>query len=219
MGDMQDTIQTIAVMAVPVILAITVHEVAHGWVAKQLGDSTADRMGRLTLNPIKHVDPIGTILVPVVLLITGAGFLFGWAKPVPVVFENLNNPKRDMAVVAVAGPAVNLLMALIWGVLMKLGFVAAEQGSWFAIPLIEMARIGIAINVVLMVLNMIPLPPLDGGRVLAGLLPDGPSELLGRIEPYGLILLILLLVTGVLGIVLGPAVSGVTHWIARLLGL
>ncbi len=212
------TIQLIALMTVPAILAITVHEVAHGWVAKKNGDPTAFLLGRLTLNPIKHVDPIGTIVVPAVL-ITLAGVPFGWAKPVPVVFENLHNPKRDMALVAIAGPFVNLVMALIWGVLMKLGFAIGHSAPSIAVPLVGMAQIGIQINVVLMVLNMIPLPPLDGGRVLAGLVPDSISNLLARIEPYGLVVLIALLVSGILGEYLLPVVNQVSGFIGLLLGL
>lgn len=216
--NIEHTIQLIALYAVPVILAITVHEVAHGWVAKQNGDPTAYLLGRLTLNPIKHVDPIGTILVPAVL-VTFAGLPFGWAKPVPVAFNNLNNPKRDMALVAVAGPFVNLIMALIWGLIMKLAFVFGDSSSWFAVPLVGMAQIGIQINVVLMVLNMIPMPPLDGGRVLAGLAPDAITRLLDRFEPFGLFVLIALLATGVLGELLWPVVGSVTGFIELLLGL
>ncbi len=197
------TIQRVVVWALPVLFAITVHEVAHGWVAKQLGDPTAMMLGRLTLNPIKHIDPIGTVVVPLVLLLMG-GFIFGWAKPVPVTWENLKNPKRDMALVAVAGPLSNLLMAILWALVMKLGFMIGNAMPSLAWPLIYMGGAGIAINAILMLLNLLPLPPLDGGRVLAGLLPGPWAWKLSRIEPYGLIILVVLLATGMLGQILSP---------------
>ena len=165
------TVQRIAVWALPILFAITVHEVAHGWVARRLGDPTAYMMGRLTLNPIRHIDPIGTVLVPLALTLMG-GFIFGWAKPVPVTWENLRNPKRDMVLVAAAGPLANLAMALLWALAMKVGVLLGDEARWVALPLIYMGFAGITINLVLMVLNLLPLPPLDGGRVVAGLLPD-----------------------------------------------
>ncbi|MCB1735824.1 MAG: site-2 protease family protein [Gammaproteobacteria bacterium] len=220
---MQDlsTFQLIWVMAIPVVFAITVHEVAHGWVAKQFGDPTADQAGRLTLNPFKHVDPVGTVLIPAVLVLAKTGFLFGWAKPVPVAFNQLDNPKRDMALVAAAGPGINLVMAIGWGVFLKLVFATA---AWFGLggdikPLIYMAEVGIQINLVLMLLNLLPIPPLDGGRVLAGVLPDRASMLLGRIEPFGLVIMIGLLATGVLAGILGPLVGFAQQFIFALLGL
>ncbi|VAX01941.1 FIG004556: membrane metalloprotease [hydrothermal vent metagenome] len=197
------TVQRVAVWALPVLFAITVHEVAHGWVAKKLGDPTAMMLGRLTLNPIKHIDPIGTVVVPIVLMLMG-GFIFGWAKPVPVTWENLKNPRRDMALVAIAGPLSNLLMAILWALIMKLGFVIAASMPSLAWPLIYMGGAGIAINAILMLLNLLPIPPLDGGRVLAGLLPGPWAWQLGRIEPYGLFILVGLLATGMLGTILGP---------------
>lgn len=200
------TMQRIAIWSLPVLFAITVHEVAHGWVAKKLGDSTAQMMGRLTLNPIKHIDPIGTIVVPLVLLTLG-GFIFGWAKPVPVTWENLKNPKKDMALVAVAGPAANLIMAFFWAIIMKVGFIIGVGSEWFAFPMIAMGQAGIFINIILMILNLIPLPPLDGGRIATSLLPGPISYKFSRIEPYGFFILLGLLATGLLGKFLWPPVE------------
>ena len=197
------TIQRIVVWALPVLFAITVHEVSHGWVARKLGDPTAMMMGRLTLNPLKHIDPIGTVVVPIVLLLMG-GFIFGWAKPVPVTWENLKNPKRDMALVAIAGPTSNLLMAILWALIMKVGLMLGPVYETLAWPLIYMGGAGIAINAILMLLNLLPVPPLDGGRVLAGLLPGPWAWKLSRLEPYGLIIMVVLLATGMLGKFLGP---------------
>ncbi|MGH8539103.1 MAG: site-2 protease family protein, partial [Stenotrophobium sp.] len=190
-------VQKIAVWAIPVLFAITLHEVAHGWVARALGDHTAQMLGRLSLNPLKHIDPMGTVVVPLLMLVLG-GFLFGWAKPVPVAMKNLRNPRRDMALVAIAGPLSNLAMAIAWGLLLKFTLTMnTEEGVWLGVLL--MCRAGIIINLVLMVLNLIPLPPLDGGRVLTGLLPEKQARVLDRVEPYGLIILIVLMVTGFLG--------------------
>jgi len=196
-------VQKIAIWVVPVVLAITVHEVAHGWIARKLGDNTAFMLGRLTLNPLKHIDPVGTILIPGMLLLLQAGFLFGYAKPVPINWRNLRRPKRDMALVAAAGPGANLLMALAWGLLIRLGLSLGEPGM----ALIYMGVAGITINIILMVLNLLPLPPLDGGRVMTGLLPGPWAYQFSRIEPYGFFILIGLLVTGVLGMVLWPVIS------------
>jgi Zn-dependent protease len=212
------TYQLLAVAILPLLFAITVHEVAHGWMAKRLGDPTAERLGRLTLNPIKHIDPIGTILVPGLLLMLG-GFVFGWAKPVPVTWENLRHPKRDMAIVAAAGPGVNLLMAVIWAVLAKVGTALPDALSSAAAPLYYMGIAGISINIVLMVLNLIPLPPLDGGRVAVGLLPGRFAYALSRVEPYGFFILIGLLVTGVLGLIMHPISNVLTVMILQLAGL
>jgi len=209
--------QIIAVAILPLIFAITVHEVAHGWVAKQFGDPTAQRLGRLTLNPLKHIDPIGTVVVPVLLLMLG-GFIFGWAKPVPVTWENLRHPKRDMAIVAAAGPAANLLMALIWAVVLRVG-VTLGPTSWAGIPMQYMGEFGIQINVVLMVLNLIPLPPLDGGRVAVGLLPGPWAWQLARIEPFGFFILLALLATGVLSAIISPPISMVMHLVSLVVGL
>ena len=212
------TIQRIAVLALPVLFAITVHEVAHGWVARRLGDPTAYMMGRLTLNPIKHIDPVGTVLVPL-LLATLGGFVFGWAKPVPVTWENLRHPKRDMALVAVAGPLANLVMALFWAVALKAGVLLAGSVDWLAIPLVYMGGAGIWINLILMVLNLLPVPPLDGGRVVTGLLPGRLSWQFSRLEPYGMMILLALLFFGWLGHLLRPPVALLQTALFNLLGL
>lgn len=210
--------QRVAIWVLPVLFGITVHEAAHGWMARRLGDPTAMMLGRLTLNPLKHVDPVGTLLVPGILLLFG-GVIFGWAKPVPVTWQNLKQPKRDMALVALAGPSANLLMALLWALLVKLGAVVHDELAWVAEPLIFMGIAGIFINAILLVLNLFPLPPLDGGRVLAGLLPNPLAWKLGRIEPYGLIILLILLFTGVLGRLLWPAIAVVQFFLSSLAGI
>ncbi|VAW85924.1 FIG004556: membrane metalloprotease [hydrothermal vent metagenome] len=210
--------QTFAVSVLPVLFAITVHEVAHGWVAKQLGDQTAFQLGRLTLNPIKHIDPVGTLLVPGILLLMG-GFIFGWAKPVPVITRNLRNPKRDMMLVAFAGPFANLIMALMWAVVMKIGYGLTEDFSWVGVPLIYMAGMGIFINLLLFVLNLLPLPPLDGGRILAGLLPAKVAVKYESIERYGLFIMIGLLISGILAKIILPPVSVIQQTLYNLFGL
>ncbi len=217
-------IQEVAVWALPVLFAITMHEVAHGWVAKQLGDPTAMMLGRLTLNPLKHIDPVGTILVPLTLIViskfTGGGlFIFGWAKPVPVTAENLHHPKRDMALVEAAGPTANLIMAILWALIMKLVYVLPSGMLSLALPLTYMAGAGIAINLLLMVLNLLPIPPLDGSRVVAGLLPDTLAWKYSRIEQYGLIILLGLMVTGILGMIIWPPVTILQGMIYRMFGI
>ncbi len=199
-------IQRIAIWVLPVLFAITVHEVAHGWMALKLGDRTAMMLGRLTLNPIKHIDPVGTLLVPAVMLLVG-GFVFGWAKPVPVTWENLKRPKRDMALVALAGPLANLMMIILWVGLLKLGLSLHPSMAWLAQPLVYMGVAGVFINAVLMVLNLLPLPPLDGGRVVTGLLPDRLAWQYSRIEPYGFMILLLLFFTNILGKIMWPLIS------------
>jgi Zn-dependent protease len=196
-------VQKISIWVVPVLLGITVHEVAHGFIARRLGDNTAFMLGRLTLNPLKHVDPMGTILIPGMLLLLQAGFIFGYAKPVPINWKNLRQPKRDMALVAAAGPVANLLMAFGWALLLRLGVMLGDSG----LALVYMGVAGISINAILMILNLLPLPPLDGGRVLTGLLPGPMAYKFSRIEPYGFFILIGLLVTGVLGAILWPLIS------------
>jgi Zn-dependent protease len=194
-------IQKIAIYALPVIFAITVHEAAHGFVARHFGDMTAYLQGRMTLNPIKHIDPIGTILVPIIFMLLPGSFLFGWAKPVPVDFSKLRQPKRDMIWVAAAGPASNLVMAIGWMLLYKF---APGLPAEYVMPAQYMAQAGIMINVVLMVLNLLPLPPLDGGRIAVGLLPNHLAFQFAKLEQYGFIILIVLLVTGVLSKILTP---------------
>ncbi len=198
-------IQKIAIYALPVIFAITVHEAAHGFAARFFGDMTADRAGRITLNPIKHIDPIGTILVPALTLLVG-GILFGWAKPVPVDFTRLRNPKRDMLWVAAAGPASNFMMALFWALMIKLSVTLPNV---YSEPMALMGQAGVLINVVLMVLNLLPLPPLDGGRIAVSLLPNHMAYKYAQVERYGLIILIVLLATGILGRILDPFIDAV----------
>lgn len=210
-------LQRLVVWALPVLFAITVHETAHGWMALRLGDPTAMMLGRLSLNPIKHIDPLGTVLVPGLLLMFG-GFLFGWAKPVPITWENLRHPKRDMALVAAAGPLSNLLMALLWALVIRLGLtLGAESGA--GLYLVYTGVAGIFINVILMVLNLLPLPPLDGGRVAVGLLPGPLSWRFSRIEPYGFPILLVLLFTGLLGKILWPVMSVALVLLAGVSGL
>lgn len=196
-GNEFSTIQIIAIAIIPLIFAIVVHEVAHGWVALQLGDDTAYRMGRLTLNPLKHIDPIGTILVPFVLIFT-VGFAFGWAKPVPVNFNNLRNQRRDTALVAIAGPFSNLLMAIAWLVIAKLASLLPSSLAMFASPLLFMSMFGVLINSILMVFNLLPIPPTDGGRIAVSLLPPRLSYGLSRVEPYGLMIIVVLMLTGII---------------------
>jgi len=206
-------VQQVAVMLLPALFAITVHEAAHAWVAKQLGDRTADLLGRVTFNPLRHIDPVGTVLVPLVTFLL-SGFLFGWAKPVPVDGRNLRNPKRDMALVAAAGPGANLLMLLFWALLMRLGFTIGEAAPWFALPMVYMGLGGIYINAILLVLNLLPILPLDGGRVLAGLLPARAEAMFSRLEPWGLLIVLGLLFTGALQVLLAPGLH-----LAQELGL
>ena len=202
-------VQTIAIYALPVIFAITLHEAAHGYAARHFGDSTAEREGRISLNPIRHVDLVGTIIVPLAIPLTsklfgGAGMLFGWAKPVPVNFGALRQPKRDMLWVAAAGPFSNLLMALGWAGLLKGSTLMATNS--FSLPLGLMAEAGITVNVVLMVLNLLPILPLDGGRIAVSLLPNRMAYAYSRLEPYGFPILLVLLFTNMLSVILNPMV-------------
>lgn len=216
MIDASQLFQEILLGAPPVIFAITVHEVAHGWVANKLGDPTARMLGRLTLNPIKHIDPIGTILIPGLLLVVGAPFMFGWAKPVPITPQNFKKPRTGMAWVAAAGPLSNFIMALIWAATAWVGVVSQVR---FLAPLYDMGVIGVIVNVGLGVLNLFPLPPLDGSRVLAGLLPREGARILYRIEPYGLFIVAILIMTRVLVIVLYPLIFGLAKDILGLFSL
>ena len=196
-------IQKIVIYALPVIFAITVHEAAHGYAAKHFGDMTAFNAGRITLNPLKHIDPFGTILLPALTIMLG-GILFGWAKPVPVDFRRLRNPKKDMLWVAAAGPASNFAMAIFWVLLMKFSVNVPEA---FVLPMTLMAKAGVSINIVLMVLNLLPLPPLDGGRIAVSLLPMRLARPFAQIERYGFIILIVLLFSGVLSRILDPLIN------------
>lgn len=217
MPGIEDLIQTIVLFALPVVFAITLHEASHGYVARVFGDPTATLAGRVTLNPAKHIDPVGTIAVPLGILLMsklfgGPPLLFGWAKPVPVDFGRLKNPKRDMLWVALAGPAANLLMAILWAMSVRLLLEAGagRESFWF-----QMAVIGIQINLVLMALNLLPLLPLDGGRILYSLLPHQLAWQYGRLEPYGMMILIVLLVTGSLWVFLEPFMA-LGRWIVQL---
>lgn len=194
-------IQRIVVWILPVIFAITVHEVAHGWVAKKLGDNTASSQGRLTINPIKHVDILGTIIIPGLLLLSFTGFIFGWAKPVPVDPRNFKNPKKDMALVALAGPLSNLLMAISWALIARLGTIIELEA--LSLPLIYSGIAGISINLVLALINLLPIPPLDGSRIVTGILPNRIAWQYNRLERFGFIILLLLIWFDGLSYILG----------------
>lgn len=215
---MEDLIQTIVIHALPVLFAITLHEAAHGYVARHCGDPTAWQLGRITLNPVKHIDAIGTLLVPALLLFASKGqFLFGWAKPVPVDFGRLRKPKQDMLWVAAAGPAANLLMALGWAAMLKLAVVMPD--NVYSLPLQEMARAGIHVNAVLMLLNLLPLPPLDGGRIVVSLLPWRLAMGFAQLERFGFVILLALLFLGGLDIILTPLLRGFLFFIKTLFAL
>jgi Zn-dependent protease len=204
--ELEQTIRLIALYAIPGIFAITLHEAAHGYAARHFGDMTAYQAGRITLNPMRHVDVVGTIIIPILILIASQGrYAFGWAKPVPVNFSHLRNPKRDMLWVAAAGPASNLLMALVWAFVIKA--MHGVPPNYFTEPLVLMARGGIVLNAVLMVLNLLPLLPLDGGRIAVSLLPHALAYRFGKLEPYGMIILLALMFLGVLNFVMLPFVN------------
>ena len=204
--DFANLIQTVMVYALPVLFAITVHEAAHGYAARHFGDNTALMMGRITLNPLKHIDPIGTILMPVMLYFATSGaFLFGYAKPVPVQFGNLRNPKRNMVWVALAGPLSNFVQAILWAVAMVALVAFSVDEPFF----LKMARAGVLVNLVMCAFNLFPLPPLDGGRVLVGLLPWKQSQMVSRVEPYGFFIVLALVVTGLVG----------TYWLQPLMSV
>jgi Zn-dependent protease len=196
---MENIIQEIAVYAIPVLFAITVHEASHGYVARMFGDNTAYVLGRVTLNPIKHIDPVGTIVIPLGMVLL-TGFMFGWAKPVPVDWGSLRKPKRDMIWVAAAGPGANLAMAVAWALLYRALSAVGVQENYFYL----VAQAGISVNLVFMALNLLPIPPLDGGRIVSGLLPSRMSIAYSRIEPYGLFILLGLMFTGALSFFLRP---------------
>ncbi len=212
---MESAPATAVLAIVPVVLAIVLHEAAHGYVARLFGDETAWQLGRVTLNPLKHIDLIGTLVGPGLLLVTGAPYLFGWAKPVPVNFANLRHPKRDMIWVAAAGPGANFAMALLW---MLLAEAATPGGPWASEGLFVMARIGVSINLVLMVLNLLPIPPLDGGRIAVGLLPERAASVLARIEPFGFVVIVTLLVTGLLSDLMRPLLRTATSLLYAIVG-
>lgn len=212
--DFAQLIQTIALYAIPVLLAITLHEAAHGYVAKHFGDNTAYKMGRVTLNPLPHIDPVGTILMPLMLYFATSGaFLFGYAKPVPVRFGNLRNPKRHMIWVALAGPGSNFFQALVWAALLYL-YRGADINEAF---LVEMAQGGVLVNVVMAVFNLFPLPPLDGGRILVGLLPYRQAMLVSRVEPYGFFIVMALVLVGVVSNLWLRPLMGLTFQLINLL--
>ncbi|HRF29291.1 MAG: site-2 protease family protein [Azonexus sp.] len=215
---LESLIQTLAISALPVIFAITLHEAAHGYAARHFGDPTAWQLGRISLNPLRHIDPIGTIVIPIaILLFSGGSFLFGYAKPVPVDFGRLRNPKQDMFWVAAAGPGANLFMALCWAFLLKMAWLMPS--SEFTLPLSEMSKIGIMVNCVLMVLNLLPLPPLDGGRIAVSLLPHNLAWKFAQLERWGFPILLLLLFTGILGAVMNPLVIMSARIIELIFGL
>ena len=204
--DIQNLIQTVLIYALPVLFAITVHEAAHGYAARHFGDNTAYMLGRITLNPIKHIDPVGTILMPIMLYFATSGaFLFGYAKPVPVNFGHLRNPKRDMVSVALAGPASNFIQAIVWAVVMITLVGTGVEERFF----LEMARAGVLVNLVMWAFNLFPVPPLDGGRILVGLLPWRQAQMVSRLEPYGFFIVMGLVIFGVVG----------TIWLRPLMGL
>jgi len=215
-------VQTIAIYALPVIFAITLHEAAHGYVARHFGDNTAYMLGRVSLNPLRHIDPVGTVLVPLLILVMSnlfgsGGILFGWDKPVPVNFSGLRHPKRDMLWVAAAGPFANLFMALLWALALKLAVVMPQNA--FTLPLSLMAKAGITVNLVLMLLNLLPILPLDGGRIAVSLLPNRLAYSFSRLEPYGFPILLLLVFTNWLGVILNPMLSASIQVIATIFQL
>jgi Zn-dependent protease len=210
-------IQELSIAIVPIMLAITVHEAAHGLVADKLGDQTARLAGRVTINPFKHIDPLGTIVLPLVMYAL-SGFMFGWAKPVPVNWRNLGQPRRDTALVAIAGPLANFVMLLLWSFMLAVP-VLLSLNEWIGLPLFLMAQYGILINAVLMALNLLPVLPLDGGRVLSSLLPAKVAIMFAKTEPWGLLIMVGLLVSGLLQKILGPAIEILKHLSVQISGI
>ena len=212
--DIGNLIQTVALYALPVLFAITLHEAAHGYAARHFGDDTAWKLGRISLNPLRHIDPVGTILMPLMLYFATSGaFLFGYAKPVPVRFGNLRNPKRDMIWVALAGPAANLFMALLWGIALFMLRGAEVSEPFF----LKMCQGGVLVNVVMFAFNLFPLPPLDGGRILVGLLPYRQAELVSRIEPWGFFIVMALVIMGVISTLWMQPVMALTYGLLNIL--
>jgi Zn-dependent protease len=229
MDSASELIRAVSIFAIPVLFAITLHEAAHGYVARHFGDTTAAALGRISLNPMRHIDPVGTLLIPILLLaVSGGSLLFGWAKPVPVNFGALHRPKRDMLWVAAAGPAANLMQALLWGVVLRGGLwmgadanplALPEDLYALAVPMALMGAAGILVNLALMVLNLLPLPPLDGGRIMVSLLPGRLAWQFAQIERWGFLILVILLATGWLGAVMWPLVAGSASLLGSLFGV
>ncbi len=217
--DIAAMVQAFAVGVIPVLFAITLHEVAHGWAARAFGDRTAEMLGRLSLNPIRHIDPVGTVVVPIlVFVLSGFSFLFGWAKPVPVNPRGLKRPKQDMVAVAAAGPAANVIMGVFWAFIVVMASGSAAAGNTVGVFLTEMGKIGVFFNAILAVFNLIPLPPLDGGRVLRGLVPESIGRRLDAIEPFGLIIIVLLLSLGLIWPLMGPMIRSLQLLMYTLAG-
>lgn len=213
-------IQQICIWALPVLLAITLHEAAHAYVAFKCGDNTAKMLGRLSLNPIRHIDPIGTVLLPILAgILTQFNFVIGYAKPVPINWGQLRNPKRDIILVALAGPFSNFLMAFLWAVCFKIATFLHPESSMAALFLLVTARAGMTINLVLAFLNLIPLPPLDGSRVISSLLPARQAIAYAKIEPYGFLILVILIFTNVLGYILLPLINGCLYIFSKIFNL
>jgi Zn-dependent protease len=217
--NLEEVIQQIFLWGIPLIFAIVLHEVAHGFVAFRLGDDTARRAGRLTLNPLKHIDPIGTVALPLLLILTKSPFVFGWAKPVPVNFARLRPLRKGMLLVALAGPLSNFLQAIVWALVVKITLPAAAQGNALAALLFQMGQIGVGVNIMLMIFNLMPIPPLDGGRVIQALAPPQWAKALVHIERYGMLIVVVLLASGVLSRVLSPLMRWMSELIYQLVGV